>query len=643
MWQSTSQPKPLQAEASTSTVPTREEALSPSALSARLAASELSEPFSPLLARSPSTGSPSGQQEGSASLHSALEATTSTLESVAKRATQQTSAPAPGKAGFAGMLTVNDIIHLIQYYYQHSNYDNAAQDVERFRLEMLREIEQTLHVPQPPLLSLHPLRPVFEACQLLVKTHARRLPLLDYDEQIGMEAVVSVLTQYRVLKFIAMNCRETAGLNRTLRSLGIGTYVAGTKGVGRSNTVNAAPTSSARGSVSSSRRSSAANTSSLLSPPPAQSSGMAGDASAQPLSGTSEGLPALEEVPAGQDSPAFSPSPFFSPSRSSADTNPATPAKPCDPIATATLDTTVFDVVHVFSEKGISAIPILDEEGYVVDLYETVDVIDLVRSGAYQSLDLTIRQALSRRSKDFPGVMTCGPDDTLANIFTLLRTKRVHRLLIMEPESTDEDEKGPLDVDESIKTSAEAIKNDPLAGLGEIKQRKRGKLIGILCLSDILKYITGGKTSILEARAVTAATAANTSTTTNPTASTSLNGVLPIAIGDNISAGTSAAGDVESSVPSSMENVEQRKDVASEDTTARLANGGAIESGPRPVDMPPTIAEHPKETLSHPSAETAIDGQSQSDLEQKAQAVDARAGTDASTDVTEGDTSTSAV
>lgn len=35
----------------------------------------------------------------------------------------------------------------------------------------------------------------------------------------------------------------------------------------------------------------------------------------------------------------------------------------------------MFDVVHMFSELGISAVPIVDDEGKVVDLYETVDVI----------------------------------------------------------------------------------------------------------------------------------------------------------------------------------------------------------------------------------------------------------------------------
>lgn len=54
---------------------------------------------------------------------------------------------------------------------------------------------------------------------------------------------------------------------------------------------------------------------------------------------------------------------------------PRGPTQPYWPIATATLQTTVFDVVHMFSEKGISAVPILDDQGVVVNLYETVDVI----------------------------------------------------------------------------------------------------------------------------------------------------------------------------------------------------------------------------------------------------------------------------
>ncbi len=38
-----------------------------------------------------------------------------------------------------------------------------------------------------------------------MEARAHRLPLVDLDSETGQEMIVSVLTQYRILKFIAMN------------------------------------------------------------------------------------------------------------------------------------------------------------------------------------------------------------------------------------------------------------------------------------------------------------------------------------------------------------------------------------------------------------------------------------------------------
>ena len=143
------------------------------------------------------------------------------------------------------------------------------------------------------------------------------------------------------------------------------------------------------------------------------------------------------------------------------------------PLATATLQTTVFDVVHLFSDLGISAVPIVDTDtGQVINLYEAVDVVDLVRSNAYQLLDMTIEDALSRRSMDFPGVVTCTPEDSLASILAYIREKRAHRFIIVEGDESPQEMEGGRSVSE--------------------KQKKGpGRLLGILCLSDILKYIVG--------------------------------------------------------------------------------------------------------------------------------------------------------
>lgn len=69
------------------------------------------------------------------------------------------------------------------------------------------DIEKELGVAQPPLHREHPSSTLFEAAKLLIQTHARRLPLLDNDSETGHEVIVSVLTQYRLLKFISINVR----------------------------------------------------------------------------------------------------------------------------------------------------------------------------------------------------------------------------------------------------------------------------------------------------------------------------------------------------------------------------------------------------------------------------------------------------
>ncbi|OCF38465.1 nuclear protein SNF4 [Kwoniella heveanensis CBS 569] len=271
-------------------------------------------------------------------------------------------------AKFAGMFTVQDVIHLIQYYYHTSSWEGATADVEQFRLQSIRDIEKALSVPPPPLLSVHPLRPLYDACKYLIRTHARRLPLIDRDTQTGGEVVISVLTQYRVLKFIAMNCRDiTQYLTASVQEMGIGSFVN--------------PSSNPQGAE----------------------------------------------------------------------------ANPYYPLATATMQTTVFDVVHMFSEQGISAVPIVDDHGKVLNLYETVDVITLVRNGAYTSLDLTISQALKQRAVDFAGVVTCSPKDSLSAIFSLIKIRRVHRLVVVQG------------------------RDDP----------QPGRLVGVISLSDIMRALIG--------------------------------------------------------------------------------------------------------------------------------------------------------
>lgn len=151
-------------------------------------------------------------------------------------------------------------------------------------------------------------------------------------------------------------------------------------------------------------------------------------------------------------------------------TSPAPTTDRFHPLATATLQTTVFDVVHLFSDLGISAVPIVDNAtGQVINLYEAVDVVDLIRSNAYQVLDLTIEDALNRRSKDFPGVVTCTPEDSLASIMAYIRERRAHRFIIVEGDDND-------NVDSDAEDDASIRSN-----------KVPGRLVGVLCLSDLLQ------------------------------------------------------------------------------------------------------------------------------------------------------------
>jgi CBS domain-containing protein len=114
-----------------------------------------------------------------------------------------------------------DYINVIQYYWQ--NPDSLAQ-IDQFRLSSLPEIEKAIGVQPVETISIHPERPLYEACRRVLESRARRIPLVDVDDETQRPMVVSVVTQYRILKFIAVNVRETQMLRKPLRDLRIGTY-----------------------------------------------------------------------------------------------------------------------------------------------------------------------------------------------------------------------------------------------------------------------------------------------------------------------------------------------------------------------------------------------------------------------------------
>ncbi|KAJ2971498.1 hypothetical protein NQ176_g7656 [Zarea fungicola] len=244
---------------------------------------------------------------------------------------------------FAGLLTSTDYINVIQY---HIQYPDEMSKLDQFRLRSLRDIEKAIGAIPIETLSVHPSRPLFEACRQMLNTRARRIPLVDVDDETGRETLISVITQYRILKFIAVNNADnTVLLKKTMRELKLGSY---------SNLI------------------------------------------------------------------------------------------------TSTMNATVLDVIRLMVDGNISCIPILDDEGRVLNAFEAVDVIPCIKGGVYEDLGGSVGEALCKRPDDAPGIYTCSEDDRLDAIFDAVRKSRVHRLIVVDDDN---------------------------------------KLKGIISLSDILKYV----------------------------------------------------------------------------------------------------------------------------------------------------------
>lgn len=154
---------------------------------------------------------------------------------------------------------------------------------------------------------------------------------MDRDDETGRETVISVITQYRILKFIAVNNEKyTTLLKKSVREIGLGTY--------------------------------------------------------------------------GE-------------------------------LATASMDDSVLDAVHLMVRHNISAVPIVDKHNRLLNVFEAVDVIPCIKGGNYDALSSTIGEALTKRSEDFPGIYTCTEEDRLDSIFDTIRKSRVHRLVVIDDNS----------------------------------------------------------------------------------------------------------------------------------------------------------------------------------------------------------------
>ncbi|XP_055644846.1 uncharacterized protein LOC129780523 [Toxorhynchites rutilus septentrionalis] len=121
-----------------------------------------------------------------------------------------------------------------------------------------------------------------------------------------------------------------------------------------------------------------------------------------------------------------------------------------DNIEIATEDTSIITALYKFVDRRVSALPIVDVEGRLKDIYAKFDVINLAAEKTYNDLDVSLKTANEHRNAWFEGVQNCKLDETLYTIMERIVRAEVHRLVVV-----DDDE----------------------------------KVIGIISLSDILLYL----------------------------------------------------------------------------------------------------------------------------------------------------------
>ncbi|KAG6930231.1 protein kinase, AMP-activated, gamma 3 non-catatlytic subunit, partial [Chelydra serpentina] len=92
----------------------------------------------------------------------------------------------------------------------------------------------------------------------------------------------------------------------------------------------------------------------------------------------------------------------------------------------------VYMALEIFVARRVSALPVINEAGQVVGLYSRFDVIHLAAQKTYNNLDMSVREALRRRTICLEGVLTCHPHETMGDIIDRITKEQVHRLVLVD-------------------------------------------------------------------------------------------------------------------------------------------------------------------------------------------------------------------
>ncbi|KAI8913239.1 hypothetical protein EDD86DRAFT_200017 [Gorgonomyces haynaldii] len=189
------------------------------------------------------------------------------------------------------MLTVSDFIQLIFYYYTNKkSVDEALEEMDGLEISRLRDLEiNVIACLKADTITLHPDATLLQASQLLIEHKLHRIPLIE--KQPDKDVVVSVLTQNKIIRFVAANDKHPDS-KKTLRELKIGTF---------ENLISVLP------------------------------------------------------------------------------------------------DTSLIKILEIFVKRKISSVPIVDQSGTILNVYEKYDVLLLAKEGPYYDLDIPVSEAMLKR------------------------------------------------------------------------------------------------------------------------------------------------------------------------------------------------------------------------------------------------------
>lgn len=101
-------------------------------------------------------------------------------------------------------------------------------------------------------------------------------------------------------------------------------------------------------------------------------------------------------------------------------------------VVAVTMDTTLIAAINLFVTKRISALPVVNEHGQIVDIYAKFDVINLAVDKSYSKLDVSIGDAIANRKERLEGVLSCKKKETLAAVMERIANAEVHRLIVVD-------------------------------------------------------------------------------------------------------------------------------------------------------------------------------------------------------------------